>query len=120
MATPGQQPILVVDDDEAFRTALVGELVRQGFNVLEASNGYGALAAMRSGECPSLVVLDLWMPEMDGWQLRHRMQKEGFSDVPIVVMTAAQSQRPSALDVAEVLEKPFPMSRLIEAIRRHV
>jgi CheY-like chemotaxis protein len=120
-ALKAQKPrrILVVEDDEDLRVEIVDLLERHGFEVTEASTGYGALAAMRAGRVPpSVVVLDLWMPEMDGWQLRRNMQLYGLESIPIVVMTAARSQQPESLEVAAVLEKPFAMPRLLEAIER--
>ncbi|WP_158542766.1 response regulator [Lujinxingia litoralis] len=80
--------VLVVEDDEASRQMLVRHLEREGFKVSAACNGAEALARLESIE-PSLVFLDLMMPQVDGFEfLRRFRERPAFRDVPVVVMTA--------------------------------
>ncbi len=122
MATsPAKRPlVLVVDDDDDFRTELAGALASRGYRVWAAGDGKQALACLESSERPSVVLLDLSMPRMDGWQLRYALtERDALQGVPIVVMTGAQSQKAEQLDVAEVLEKPFSIDHVVTVIERH-
>jgi CheY-like chemotaxis protein len=113
--------ILVVDDDDEFRTVLVDTLNGKGYKTLVARHGKEALEILQSGVRPDLILLDLWMPEMDGWQLRHALSSEAaVAGVPIVVMTAAQRQDRAGLEVLDVLEKPFSLDQLVTVVRRHL
>jgi CheY-like chemotaxis protein len=112
-------PLLVVEDDDDFRKSLVETLQQEGYRVAEVSNGRQALEWLRQGERPRLVLLDLWMPTMDGWQLRQALQRPPFDDLPIVVMSAARAQGARILGVADVLEKPFSVDRLLAVLALH-
>ena len=67
----GSSRILVVEDDDEIREAMVLVLEQQGYSVYEARNGREALELLHDGETPRLILLDLMMPVMDGWQFRH-------------------------------------------------
>jgi CheY-like chemotaxis protein len=110
--------LLIVDDDDDFRGALAEALELEGYLVVEATNGAQALEWLREGERPAAVLLDLWMPTMDGWQFRLALEKAGFGDVAVVVLTAAHTQDAEMLRVAQVLEKPFTMPELAAALKR--
>jgi DNA-binding response OmpR family regulator len=77
--------ILVVDDDADIRTLLVELFERSDYEVTEASNGRSALRSMYQTP-PDLVILDVSMPELDGWQTLERIRD--LSDVPVVMLTA--------------------------------
>jgi CheY-like chemotaxis protein len=111
--------VLVVDDDDEFRHALAEALKVWGHTVVEAANGKQALEWLSHGGRPSVVLLDLWMPTMDGWQLRHALKAAEFAGLPIVVMTAARTHDSEFLDVAEVIEKPFALMHLLTVLERH-
>jgi len=87
------RPVLVVDDDAEVRQLLRRMLESEGYAVVEAENGRVALERLR-GESPSLILLDLMMPEMDGFEfvaeLRHH---EGWRAIPVVVITARDLSR---------------------------
>jgi two-component system response regulator MprA len=117
-APKAKELLLVVDDDDDFRGSLAEALELEGYLVAEATNGAQALEWLREGERPAAVLLDLWMPTMDGWQLRHALEKGGYSDVAVVVLTAARTQDAEMLRVGEVLEKPFTMPQLVAALKR--
>jgi CheY-like chemotaxis protein len=113
--------ILVVDDDDEFRTVLVDTLNAKGYQTLVARDGVEAMRILDSGVRPDLILMDLWMPEMDGWQLRHALaEQKRLEHVPIVVMTAAQAQQRAGLGVVDVLEKPFSLEQLLTVVRRHL
>lgn len=112
--------ILIVDDDGDTREALAELLSMEGFEVLEAGDGSDAFERLRTAEPPDLILLDLVMPKMDGWQLHAEILKdESLAPIPVVVMTAAQDKVWRTVNVREVLKKPFTLSHMLEAISRH-
>lgn len=116
--------ILVVEDDESIRL-LVSEVLRDdGYQVREASNGLEALKQV-SSKRPDLIVLDLMMPVMDGWQFVEACRHEpGCNDVPIVVTSASHdlprtADRLRALGVRTCLAKPFDIDGLLALVERY-
>ena len=114
--------ILIVDDDPAVR-ALLAEVVRRegGQPVVTASGveGYAALAAARSDI--ALVLLDLSMPEMDGFRFRElQLEDPDLASIPIIVLTGfvLNARELSFMRPAEVLVKPTPIAVIRAAIRR--
>jgi GAF domain-containing protein/CheY-like chemotaxis protein/HAMP domain-containing protein len=82
-------PILVIDDDPAFRELVRRILEREGYAVIEAENGRAALERLRGGPLPGAILLDLMMPEVDGFDFLRRFRKhETWRMIPIVVVTA--------------------------------
>jgi CheY-like chemotaxis protein len=116
-------PILVVDDDNDLRETLQMLLEEGGFSVAVAANGRAALEHLQAGARPSLILLDLMMPEMNGWQfLEHARRDASLGSIPIVIMTAHKS--PALPDCPPlppdaVLHKPFDAARLLATIARH-
>ena len=109
--------ILVVDDDDEIREALGDVLQDEGFQVVGMRDGREALEYLRGGTRPCAILLDLWMPGMDGWQLRYELEREpSFAEIPIIVVTAARGQRREDLRVAEVLTKPLRLEQLLEVL----
>ncbi len=105
---------MIVDDDDAIRDALQDVLSDEGYDVIGASDGQQALGHLREGRRPSAIVLDLWMPVMDGWQFRDAVLDDPeLCDIPMVVLTAARHQKADELGVAEVLTKPVTLERLL-------
>jgi CheY-like chemotaxis protein len=87
------RPVLVVDDDAEVRQLLRRMLESEGFAVVEAENGRVALERLR-GEPPSLILLDLMMPEMDGFEFVAELRRdEGWRAIPVVVITARDLSR---------------------------
>jgi len=79
----------VVDDDHDVRAALVDALTFAGYEVDVAASGDEALRALEEGDRPSLILLDLVMPEVDGWTVSSTIKTEdGRRDIPVIVMTA--------------------------------
>ncbi len=109
--------ILVVDDNAHALRAMSELLKFEGFSVLTAQNGLDALKKMRTADHISLVLLDLWMPVMDGWEvLRRKRSAADIADIPVVVLSAVA---PDSLDGAdEVLRKPVDLRPFVDTVRR--
>ncbi|MDQ1611217.1 MAG: hypothetical protein QOG00_1148 [Pyrinomonadaceae bacterium] len=105
-ATPdGQHPALVVEDDEAARTLLVRALEQAGWRVREASDGRAALEQV-AAEWPQLILLDLMMPGMDGFEFVQELHKlPGGSSIPVVVITAKDITLEDRLRLSGYVEK---------------
>ena len=120
METPTHPPngrILVVDDNAHALRAMSEILKFEGFSVLTAQNGLDALNKMRTAGHISLLLLDLWMPVMDGWEvLRRKSGDPELAEIPVVVLSAVP---PVSLDGAQmVLKKPVDIEPLVNAVRR--
>ncbi|HEY6561102.1 MAG TPA: ATP-binding protein [Polyangiaceae bacterium] len=111
--------VMVVDDDEALRDSVCELLEQDGFRTVRAESGAAALRRLRSDpEKPDLILLDLMMPDMNGWQFREeQLRDESLAAVPVVVMTAQRN--PAGIQVNEVVHKPVKLKKLLEVIRRH-
>ena len=109
--------ILVVDDDVQALQAMSELLKFEGFSVLTARNGLEALNKMRTADHVSLVLLDLSMPVMDGWEvLRRKRVDADIAEIPVVVLSAVA---PVSLDGAdEVLRKPVDLRPFVDTVRR--
>lgn len=110
--------VLVVDDDPSILDTVTAILAAEGFDVVSASGGEQALGLLRSFH-PTLVLLDMRMPIMDGWAVARAMRESG-SRVPIVVMTAAESAKKWADEIGAAghLAKPFLLDDLIDCVHR--
>jgi CheY-like chemotaxis protein len=117
----GGKTILVVEDDAATREALAMILSAEGFTVVGAANGQEALGRLRSDVRPDLILLDLMMPVMDGWQFRREQAKDpALAAIPVVVLSADGNvhQKAASLKTADYLQKPVDAENLLEVIRR--
>jgi CheY-like chemotaxis protein len=125
MTTEGQggKTILVVEDDAATRDALVLILSDRGFTVLGAANGQEALGVLRGATRPDLILLDLMMPIMDGWQFRREQGRDpALAAIPVVVLSADGNvqQKAASLRAADYLQKPVDVEHLLEVVRRQL
>ena len=110
--------LLIVEDDESARTALGDILDCEGYPVATCSNGQEALEYLRNRPLPALIILDLQMPVMNGWQFcRERRKDVLLASVPIVVVTAFQS--PGDLDVNAVMKKPIDVDQLLDMVHEY-
>jgi CheY-like chemotaxis protein len=106
--------VLVVDDDEAERAAVAKVLRTDGFDVVMAEDGEQALIALEHNAPPSLVVLDLMMPRVNGWQVLEAMERtERLADIPVIVLTAFAT-RAGLPAGCHVLHKPFDRAVLLD------
>ncbi len=112
-------PIVVVDDDIDVREALGEVLAEEGFPTRLFESGRAALDYLRDGDSPSLILLDLMMPGMSGWQFREEQLKdERLRDIPVVVITASRFGG-NSIQAREVLFKPVALGELVEAVHRN-
>jgi DNA-binding NtrC family response regulator len=109
-------PILVIDDDAAILETVAEILGDEGYRVVTARNGAEGLAAVER-EIPALVLLDRWMPVLDGHSFWLALQQRGLQ-MPIIVMTAAHDVEPWARELRAVgaLPKPFRLPALLELV----
>jgi CheY-like chemotaxis protein len=109
--------VLVVDDNDDVREGARRLLEQEGFHTVGASNGAEAIQVLKEpGEPPCMILMDLMMPVMSGWQLLSVLSvDERWSKIPRVVMTAAGGDL--HVDPTPVLRKPFDCDRLISAVR---
>jgi DNA-binding response OmpR family regulator len=113
-------PLLLVEDDEALRRIVARHLRAEGFGVVEAASAEAAVQAIKDGERPALILLDLNLPGDTGWDLLRgpELQRAG---PPPVVITSATTIGPTKLaefHVAGYLPKPFPLDTLVATIER--
>ena len=115
--------ILVVDDESRMRKLVRDFLVRKGYEVLEAGDGEEALEKFYEDKEIALIILDVMMPKMDGWEVCREVRRE--SKVPIIMLTARSDERDELLGfelgVDEYISKPFSPKILVarvEAILR--
>jgi DNA-binding response OmpR family regulator len=110
--------ILVVDDDPGIRRMLKVNLEQEGFRIVSAANGREALFVLRA-EKPDLIILDLMMPEMGGYDFMRAYAQE--SDTPVIILTARIEETDKVLGLElgadDYLTKPFSMRELIARIR---
>jgi two-component system, chemotaxis family, chemotaxis protein CheY len=113
--------ILIVDDDESIRQIVRLCLMDEGYEVYEAPNGQAALDALADFQ-PELILLDLRMPVMDGWEFSRRYADLPGPHVPIVAFVAALNaeQECAMLSTASILTKPFDLDDLLAAVRGHL
>lgn len=115
--------VLIVDDDVDILTGL-GELLEdEGYQVTKVTDGEAALNHLRRGLRPCVILLDLMMPGMNGWDFRAEQMKEGdLRDIPVVVITAAnitEATLKAQLGDVSLLRKPPTQDELVSVVRRH-
>lgn len=113
--------ILVVDDDVAINELIKINLELQGYEVVQAFNGVEGFAKAKQEE-PALVILDVMMPEVDGYTVARRIRQSGeISDVPIIMLTALSelNNKVEGFDIGvdDYLTKPFEIDELIVRVR---
>jgi CheY-like chemotaxis protein len=112
--------ILVVEDDADTRESMRRLLEVSGFAVVCAANGKMAMACIAEMERPDLILMDLAMPVMDGWEFREVLRRYAvLASIPVIVISAQGDlpQSAASLDAAAYFRKPFEPERLLERIR---
>jgi CheY-like chemotaxis protein len=114
------RPILVVEDDHDVRVTLRAVLEEEGFAVITATNGRDALELLeREREHPGLILLDLMMPIMDGWQFAALLKAHAtLAAIPFVVSSAVPRHDPPSQAIA-ILPKPLDLDALLELAQRY-
>ncbi len=121
--SPHKPLILVVEDHEFAREALATLLQTMGYQTLDAANGKDALAMLAKGTRPDLILLDLMMPVMDGWEFMQRQRKDWrLCTIPTIVVTGVASHDPRCLEmpIVRFLPKPYSAEQLLAAIEAEV
>ncbi len=113
-----ERPILVVDDDPTILATVSEVLDMEGYDVVTATNGAEALVAIDQS-VPSLVLLDMRMPVLDGWGFMRAVRDRGLT-LTVVVMTAAADARRWGREIGAegVLAKPFDIDELVRAVQQ--
>lgn len=114
--------VLLVEDDPDVRRDLATLLTHEGYRVSPAADGGEALEQLRAGLEPSLIVLDLVMPLMNGWQFREEQRKEpALMRFPLVVLSGNSDVQRHAKDLGAVdyVAKPIDLSKLLGILRQH-
>lgn len=119
---PRKPLVLVVEDDDCARKALA-MLLNDDYDVVEAANGREALAMLAKGARPDVILLDLVMPQMDGWEFMKRQRADWrLCTVPTIVMSGIASHDPRCMEmpVVRFLQKPYTPEQLIAAIETEI
>jgi CheY-like chemotaxis protein len=117
-----KKSILVVEDEDDVRESLAVILESEGYSVLEAAHGGEALERLRMADDVGLILLDLFMPTMNGWAFRDAQVRDpALASIPVIVITADAAAARSArtLGVVEAMTKPLDFDRLLALIGRH-
>ena len=112
--------VLVVEDNDDIREMMALALQLAGARVMCASNGREALALLKTRPAPNLILLDLMMPVMNGWELSAALKRDdALSKVPIVVISAMGEAGAAGLHPAEFISKPVDIDHLIDVVTEH-
>lgn len=110
--------ILMVDDEERMRKLVKDFLTNKGFSVVEAGDGEEALEIFFAQKDIALILLDVMMPKMDGWEVLKTIRK--YSKVPVIMLTARSEERDElqgfSLGVDEYISKPFSPKILVARV----
>ena len=114
---PGMATILLVEDNDDVREMMAVALELGGHTVWTAANGRDALARLRQGVRPCLILLDLMMPVMNGWELRAALKADAtLADIPVIVVSAVTAEIANRLNGAEYVPKPVDIDQLLDIV----
>jgi CheY-like chemotaxis protein len=109
--------VFVIEDDVDTRDMLARFLELEGYQVHAAANGRQALDLLASGASACVIVLDLMMPVMDGWEFRRRQVEDTrLKDIPTIVVSAAGRERLAQISANAYLSKPVDMDELLQQV----
>ena len=109
--------ILVADDDRDIREAVAELLEDDGYRVVQAQDGHAAEDYLSHHPEPACILLDLWMPGMDGWTFASRLRAGKSAKIPVIVITAAEPHWGYPAPSLYVLRKPLDPKRLVPLVR---
>jgi CheY-like chemotaxis protein len=113
--------LLIVEDDYELRETLAHTLSESGYAVESVSDGSEALARLNAGLCADLILLDLMMPVMNGWQFRARqLANPRLAAIPTIVMTATANLQTAAVSADDFLPKPLRLDQVLGAVARQL
>ncbi len=112
-------PVMLVEDDPDIRAMVSALLELEGFAVRACEDGREALDLLRRGERPFLILLDLMMPKMNGWQFRaEQMRDAALAGIPVVVLSGdVRGQDPGSVRADGFLKKPIDLDVLLQTVR---
>jgi CheY-like chemotaxis protein len=114
--------ILIIDDDVELREVIAETLQQCGFAVAVAANGREGLEYLRRGPATRLILLDLMMPVMNGWQFCSAKKADpSLAHIPVIALSAAAKKDPGSpyyIDVQDVIAKPVELEQLLTVVRR--
>ena len=111
--------VLVVEDDQDIRELIADILAGEGFPVEQVENGALALQKMRAGYAPDVILTNLLMPVMDGYQLNSELKRHAtWARIPLIVMSAGKAMPDALRDVEAVLQKPVDLENLLARVRK--
>ena len=122
MSGPAAAHILIVEDDADLREALSEVLRDEGYSVAAAAHGRDALDLLRREARPALILLDLTMPVMSGWQFRAEQRRDPeLSGIPVVVLSAGDhlAEQMVPLGIDDYVTKPIELRHLLRTIERY-
>lgn len=109
---------MIVDDDDDIRQTLAEVLSEQAFDCIVAADGVDALGRLENEKLPGVILLDLVMPNMNGWEFYGALRRNPLlANIPVIVMTVASARR-DPIDAAHILEKPFTLESVLEVLSR--
>lgn len=112
--------VAVIEDDSEFRNMLRDLLEEEQYRVVAVSNGAEALEALRGESVPNVILLDVSMPVMDGFDfLRFRNEDPRLAAVPVVLVTNAKPNERPTIGVNDVVRKPIDIDEILYAIKRY-
>lgn len=116
-----RRPVLIVDDDDSIRELMAMALADEGYRVLTAQHGGAALRLLDSHD-PGLILLDMRMPVMDGWEFARTYRATPGPHAPLIVVTAAHevAERAAQIHADDYLAKPFDIDDLLAIVDKHV
>jgi CheY-like chemotaxis protein len=118
-----RRSILIVEDDRDLREALSEVLRDEGYSVAGAGDGQEALDRLRRDQRPSLILLDLTMPVMNGWQFRAEQRQDPLlSGIPVVILSAGDhlAEQMAPLGVHDYVHKPIELDELLRTVERYL
>ncbi|MCM2323081.1 MAG: response regulator [Oligoflexia bacterium] len=117
---PCPKIVLIVEDDLDIRETFRQLLELEGYCVLTASNGKEGLEVLQGPQRPSMVLLDLMMPVMNGWEfLEAQRALPEYSKIPVVVVTAAGKDKEKTVGAAGFIKKPIELDVLLSVVKRY-
>ena len=114
--------VLVVEDEVDLRETLAEILRLHGLEAVTAASGAEALAILRQGAAPRVIILDLMMPEMSGWEFREAQLREpALAGIPVVLVSGVSDLAEAAkkTDAAAFLSKPLDVAALVRVLQRY-
>ena len=122
MNNPTTLPLMIVDDDDDLRNALAFIMSAHGYEVIAFGDARRALGALETGPPPFLILLDLMMAGMSGWEFRAaQLANVKLNSIPVVILTAANTFTDGVhtLSDVEIVEKPFALDALLVLVERY-